>query len=693
MSYQTWRLDNKNQTLIFSSESNQIPECIYWGEKLYHDFDLELLPVYQKRSRGVSSFDSYVPLSLIPESTKGWLGQVGLISDSIKYPFVIQNTNDNKNEIHWILISEESELNLNIKIKCLDYTVELKSYILDKNQKEYKIQYLSTPVLPVSEYSSVIKDFSGKWCGEFQEQLTNWNFGIRMRQSLEGRTSHSNFPGVIVPEFNATNCKGNVYGWSFAWSGSHKMIAEEAMDGRRQIQFSKIDASSRSESLYTSYSSEGFNGLMNNFHELVRNHITRPIANLPVIYNCWEAVYFDHNIDNLKKLAKKSNDLGAELFVLDDGWFKDRNDDTSSLGDWEVDKKKFPDGLKPFIDYLKNLNMIFGIWLEPEMINEKSDLFKKHPDWVLGVTLKKQLKARNQYVLNLSKKAVYDYIFNCIDNLMSEYDISYIKWDHNRPLIGVNSKQTEQLYKLLQQVKQKYPKLHIESCASGGGRIDYGILKYTNRVWLSDSNDAYQRAKIQYESVLFLPPEITGSHVGSSKCHNSGRTFSMSFRAWIAAQRYLGFEFDLNKLTQEEYNILKYVTNWWKKNRSWRFSGKTHRLEQNDKNVLSEINISKQQDRFILFSTQLDTSEHNSKRPLKLTGLIESAKYELKLLTTENFQTCINHNDYSFPLLEKKIILTGEILMKQGIYLPVSFPNSVWVIEGKAINLNYKATK
>ena len=231
--------------------------------------------------------------------------------------------------------------------------------------------------------------------------------------------------------------------------------------------------------------------------------------------------------------------MGAERFVLDDGWFGSRNDDTSSLGDWDVDKTKFPNGLGPLIKHINEIGMEFGIWFEPEMISPNSNLYRSHPNWILGD--EKQLLGRNQYVLDLNKIEVHNYLFEKISKILNENNISYIKWDHNRVLPYPDQNQVKGFYKLLDKLRSFFPHVEIESCSSGGGRIDYGVLKRTHRVWLSDSNDALVRFRMQNNASIWLPSEVVGSHVGPRKCHTSGRVLNMSLRAWVAASRHMGF--------------------------------------------------------------------------------------------------------------------------------------------------------
>jgi alpha-galactosidase len=398
----------------------------------------------------------------------------------------------------------------------------------------------------------------------------------------------------------------------------------------------------------------------------------------PVHYNCWEAVYFDHRPDALKDIATKAADLGAERFVLDDGWFGRRDDDTSSLGDWQVDARKWPDGLGPFIAHVKSLGMTFGLWVEPEMVNLDSDLARAHPDWVLGRD--DQVEGRQQRVLDMSRDDVRDHLFDALSQLLTTYDIEYLKWDHNRVLPVVEAAQTDGIYALLGRLQTAFPGVEIESCASGGGRIDAGIMQRTHRVWLSDSNDALERLRMQHNAALFLPACVTGSHVGPRTCHTSGRVLGISFRAWVAAMRHMGFEMDPRELTEDETQVLKKVTAWWKANRDWMMQADILRLDSTDPAVIAEQHLAEDGARFVVFAGRASASDQILPRPLRLTGLEPAALYHIDLVNREDTPKLSRG---AAVLKDRAIELPGAYLMSQGVTLPWSLPETMWVLEGR----------
>jgi alpha-galactosidase len=403
-----------------------------------------------------------------------------------------------------------------------------------------------------------------------------------------------------------------------------------------------------------------------------------------VHYNCWEAVYFDHELSRLQDIATRAAALGAERFVLDDGWFggrrKGRDDDTSSLGDWTIDPRKYPHGLGPLIDHVHATGMTFGIWFEPEMVNPDSDLYRRHPDWALGAA--DQVLGRNQMVLDMGRPEVRDYLYDRVSALLAACPVDYIKWDHNRVLPAPDAAQARGTYALIDRLRAAFPQVEIESCASGGGRIDFGILERTHRVWLSDSNDALERLIMQHNAALFLPAAVTGSHVGPRKSHTSGRILDIEFRAWVAAQRHMGFEMDPRELTDHEAGVLTRVTGWWKQNRGWMMAADILRLDSSDPAVIAEQQLARDGHRFVVFSGRARTSDQIAPRPLRLTRLDPEARYQVSLLNRASVPSLSRER---LALKEGPVILSGAALMHHGLTLPWSFPETMWVVEGERL--------
>ena len=686
-----WRLDTRNQSLVLSSLNNRLPCIIYWGECLPRDENLDELYEASKKDWGDNLLDQIPELSILPEQSANFSGQLGckmrdanghLLSSS--FVFFADKVSNNS----LTLVFKDKDLGITYTAG-IDALYEDDVYALNakiNSNNPIIMEWLSAPVIEAPQTSNEMLDYGGHWGSEFRSQRTPWVTGVHLRESRVGTTSHAHFPGLMIPTAGSSENLGSCYGFHYGWSGGHRMIAEQLQDGRKQIQFGNTENSElnpltsfETAKLYISHSGAGLGGVGRIFRDFVSNSIVDlPIGSIrPVHYNCWEAVYFDHNIEELKEIATLAADIGAERFVLDDGWFKGRNSATSSLGDWYVDEHKYPDGMHPLVKHIHSNGMTFGLWFEPEMVSPDSDLFRSHPEWILGDI--SQTLGRAQYVLDISINEVQEYLFERIDSILNEYPIEYIKWDHNRVLPYPDASQTRALYSLLDRIRESHSGLEIETCSSGGGRIDYGILEHTQRVWLSDSNDALERLRIQHEALLWLPIHVTGSHVGPKVCHTSGRELPMSFRAWVSAQRHMGFEMDPKELSSEDKVILKSVTQWWKKNREWMMSANILRLPCIDKTVIAEIQVNLQGDHFVVFAGQSSASELSSSVPLVLAGLDSKSMYNISVHNKKEIKSLGKSDE---GLMNKNLMLSGQFLMTKGLQLPKVFPANMLVIEG-----------
>ncbi|MEL6690127.1 MAG: alpha-galactosidase [Pseudomonadota bacterium] len=692
---QTWRLDSTRQTLVLAARRERLPEVVYWGAPLPAGEDLDTIARGHAIDVTGGMLDENPDLSICPEAVRSFPGQPGLIlrdEDSSpllpKFCFEKAEEADGELELHYA----DAALKIGY---VASFAIDAETHIITAQarltaSRPVHLHWLAAPVFPGSQNSDEMIDFTGRWCGEFKTATTAWSAGMRFRENRTGRTGHEHFPGLIVPCTGATNTQGEAYAFHYGWSGGHKMIAEELPDGRRQIQFGhaarmETEAATefRSSPLYASYSGVGINGCATAFQRHLRDRIVQfpnPDRPRPVHYNCWEAVYFDHNLPVLKDIASRAASLGAERFVLDDGWFGQRDDDTTSLSDWEVDPRKYPDGLGPLIDHVHGEGMSFGIWFEPEMINPESDVYRKNPHWALGA--EDQILGRQQKALNMALPEVREFIFDRMAKILRDHEIDYIKWDHNRVLPMPDAAQTRGSYALIDALREAFPAVEIESCASGGGRIDFGILSRTHRVWLSDSNDALERLRIQHNAALFLPTVVTGSHVGPRHCHTSGRIHDISFRAWVAAQRHMGFEMDPRELDTREEAVLKEVTSWFKHNRDWMHKADILRLDSPDPAVIAEQQQATDGSRFVVFAGAADTSAQIAPRPLKLTRLDAEGTYRVRLVN----RASTSGLSRGTPILKgEDIDVSGAWLMGQGLTLPCPMPCTMWVLEGERL--------
>lgn len=690
-----WRLDTATRTAVFATFDGGMPALVHFGRALPEQEDLRAVALSSLPNVSSGQLDPLVPLTLAPTAITGWQGHPGVVivdgaGATVEPDLRLAGAETAPDRIVWSL-ADDTSLGLTAEAH-LDSAGLLHLQMSATPTKGHSIRSLAAGAVPVPDSMSRILDHGGRWTGEFQPQEMRFRVGQHVRESREGRTGHAHFPGVTFLAESCGENAGECMGATLAWSGGHRMIAEEMPDGRRQLQFSMLDetlhdGAVRQPEMILAWSDRGMNGLSQAFHTVPRGFLARRKPKSParpVHYNCWEAVYFRHSVEELKEIATTAAELGAERFVLDDGWFKGRSDDTTSLGDWTVDETKYPQGLQPLVDHVEALGMRFGIWFEPEMVNRDSDLYRAHPDWVLGPV--GQPSGRNQHVLDLSKPEVCDYLFDAVSAILSRYPVDYVKWDHNRVLTGGSPSQTEALYALLARLNEAFPDVEIESCASGGGRIDYGILAHTTRVWLSDSNDALERLRMQHEASRWLPPEYQGSHVGPRHCHTSGRVLPMAFRAWVAAQRHMGFEMDPRELTEDEAATLKKATRWYRDNRDFLFSADLYRLESNDPEVVAECFIDADASRFVLFRGQTGASAPIASRPFALAGLDATALYEIRLINPEDVTPKLNRYPANALLDGETLRLSGAALMNGALRTPNAFPATMMVVEGRRLN-------
>jgi alpha-galactosidase len=690
-----WRLDDGRQTLVLGSDRDHLAEIIYWGPPLPDTEDLTTLYAAHAIDVTGGMLDANPDLSICPEAARSFPGQPGLILRAgdgrpILPKFHFEMAEQGEGTLALAFVDQTNGLTYTARFSTDPATHMIVAQAMLEATEPVYLDWLAAPVFPAPQLCDEMIDFAGRWCGEFQPVRTPWSPGMRCRENRTGRTGHEHFPGLILPCRGATNTAGYVHAFHYGWSGGHRMVAEELPDGRRQIQFghtagSETAPAKRFETapLYAVFSEDGLNGCAVAFQRHLRDRIVQfpdPARARPVHYNCWEAVYFDHDPPTLKDIASRAAALGAERFVLDDGWFGRRDDDSSSLSDWVVDRRKYPDGLAPLIGHVTGLGMSFGLWFEPEMISPDSDIYRAHPDWALGED--DQILGRHQKALNMASPEVRDFLFDRIGAILKTHAIDYIKWDHNRVLPSPDARQTRGTYALIDRLRDAFPMVEIESCASGGGRIDFGVLSRTHRVWLSDSNDALERLKIQHDAALFLPMAVTGSHVGPRKCHTSGRSLDIRFRVWVAAQRHMGFEMDPRELTEDEASVLKHVTTWWKSNRDWMIAADILRLDSPDPGVIAEQQLARGGDRFVVFAGKAAVSDQIAPRPLRLTRLSPDALYRIELINRCDAGPLSRGN----PALKSgPITVSGAYLMNHGLTLPWSFPESMWVVEGTVL--------
>lgn len=457
---------------------------------------------------------------------------------------------------------------------CVEQTLTLRNVGI----QAFRVDRLMATFVVPPGFDQVLT-FAGRWGMEFQERRESLGISTWSRTNRRGRTSHDSYPGVIALGREGTHGP-EAYGVQLGWSGNHEVLIEPLDDGRRTLQIGEhwepgevVLAPGEAVSTPTAYhayaASSGVREVRLTFHEHARARILKwpwPDAQTrPVTLNTWEANYFALDEARLRAQAEAAAALGVERFVLDDGWFKGRRDDRRALGDWTPDPAIFPAGLAPLADHVDGLGMQFGLWVEPEMVSPDSDLYRAHPHWALQVAGRPLLTARHQLVLDLGRAEVRDHLFGCLDHLLRAAAIRHLKWDMNRDLTGAGGadgrpgcrRHVLGLYQLLDRVRAAHPWVEIESCASGGGRADWGTLARTHRIWTSDGTDPQTRIGVQRGFLHFNPPEIMGAHISASPNHQTGRASTLAFRAIVAMMGHFGLELDPLAISEPEFQELK----------------------------------------------------------------------------------------------------------------------------------------
>lgn len=570
------RLDSPACTAIWEVSGSEAPLWRYWGPRLP---DAASPGPALRATRPLPSFttDFDQPLSLFPGVALGWFGQSALLAHRAGRDWAQAITNCTivqPDTASLVFQMGDVVAGLTVEVTArLDPATDvltLSTRLTNAGDDVLDVQWLAAGTVPLPGDARTVQSFGGRHNHEFfavEDALTR---SLWRRENRRGLTSHDCFPGAIVDCADGTS-----YGAQLGWSGNHAQQIDWIDSGQYHWQMGEWLAPGEvrlapGESLTTpdmlaTCAADGANGVAWNFHRAMRARMQWPdgqMAPRHVHLNTWEGFYFDHDLDALKDLASSAAEIGVERFVLDDGWFHGRSDDRRALGDWWPDAGKYPDGLQPLADHVTGLGMEFGLWVEPEMINPDSDLYRAHPDWALQISGRPHITARNQLVLDMARPEVGNYLFDKMAQLLRALPISYLKWDHNRDLTaaGATPRYRQQVlaaYALMARIRAAFPHVEIEACAGGGGRIDAGIVRHTHRFWTSDCIDAVSRVSIQRGFLHFMPPELMGSHIGASPAHSTGRQQSMAFRAGVALPGHFGVELDVRQVTGAERAALR----------------------------------------------------------------------------------------------------------------------------------------
>ena len=534
------------------------------------------------------------------ENARGFLGRPALIGDrdglDWSPEFEVSRVESSPTAITIESVDAAASLSVTVTFELAPAGVlTVAQTVTNTGDTPYHLHELTT-WLPLPAQASDILDFTGHWGHERQPQRRPIQVGAWARESREGRSGPDHTIVQLALAERAGFRSGEVWALGVQWSGNSRQVVERTASGTTAIGAGELllpgevvlgaGETYAAPPIAAAWSGAGIDGVSDRLHRWLRARPQHPSSPRPLSLNVWEAVYFDHSLPKLVELADLAASIGVERYVLDDGWFLGRRQDDAGLGDWVVDPVVWPEGLHPLVDHVTGLGMQFGLWFEGEMVNPDSELYREHPEWIFHVGDRVPAPSRNQQVLDLGHEGAYQHVLGQVDAILSEYDIGYIKWDHNRVLVepahlgraGVR-RQTEAIYRLFDELKRRHPGLEIESCASGGGRVDLGMVHHADRFWTSDMTDAIERQGIQRWTGIAIPPEMLGAHVASPTSHQTQRTTSLPFRAITALFGHAGLEWDITTASAEELEHLATWSAYYRANRELLHSGRVVRTE------------------------------------------------------------------------------------------------------------------
>ncbi|MBX7541236.1 alpha-galactosidase [Qipengyuania sphaerica] len=587
-------------------------------------------------------------------------------------------------------------LEVRVDYRAVSGGFRIETSLENRGSAPLSVQHLASCSLPLPARCERIISWRGRHNAEFVECVEPMPQHGWSRETRRGLTGHGGPCGAYVLADGADHHSGLVFAAQLAWSGDSRIAIERDDEGFWTLQAEALikpgevtlepGSSHSAPPVLLAISDAGRNGAMAIMHAMARAIARWPGGEMtprPVHSNSWEAVYFAHDEKRIGELAEAAAAIGAERFVLDDGWFSGRGNDTAGLGDWIPDPAKYPDGLARIAERVRGLGMEFGLWVEPEMVNPESDLYRAHPDWALAIDGREPPTARNQLVLDMRREDVRDHLFERLDAILRSAPISYLKLDHNRdhsPSGG--SEQIRGSYELFARLREAHPEVEIESCAGGGGRIDAGVLEYVHRFWTSDNIDALARIPMQRGFLAFMPPEFMGAHVGASPSHATGRVQSLDFRAAIACQGHFGIELDPAAMEQQEREKL---AGWVRLYKEWRHlihGGKVLLGEANDGLVWQAQGTD---DELLLWVTRAGHAEDRRAQPVPLS-FAKGADWQVRILRSAVSGGVLTPRATPFfhDLRDKPHGFAGSWLAHSGLPVPALPAESAMIFHLKA---------
>lgn len=694
---QVVQLSRGGTSLVLGLPEDDVPVVLHWGPDLGSLTDSDLTDLVTAVSMPFvdSAVMSQERLSLLPRHSSGWIGRPGIAGSrsgsawSLTYDGGVDHAVEEATDVASVRSTATDTaggLEVVTEVELLGSgLVRVRAGVRNLGADGYEVLAVE-PALPVPAEADEVLDTAGRHTHEREPQRRPFDLGQWVREARGGRPGHESPLLLCAGRAGFGFRTGRVWGVHLAWSGNQVLSAERSFTGWRLLRGGELllpgevrlahGESYQAPWLYGSWG-EGLDQLSARFHDTLRARPDHPRAPRKVVFNTWEPLGFDLSMERLLDLADRAAAVGAERYVLDDGWFRGRRDDRAGLGDWYVDEEVFPDGLRPLVDRVHELGMDFGLWFEPEAVNQDSDLARAHPDWLFQTEHGPGVSSRFQHVLDLGNPAAYDFVLERMSAVIGELDVAFVKWDHNRALVdaghapaftpGVRA-QTEAAYRLMSELKARHPGLEIESCCGGGGRLDLGVMEHTDRVWVSDCIDAHERHRMVRWTGLTLPPEVLGTHIGATRDHTTSRTHALSFRAGTALWGHLGIEWDIRSLTDLELVDLRRWVGFHKEVRDLLHSGRVVRADSTNP-ALSLDGVVAVDGGDALF--RLSALEHTLTWPpgrVTLPGLMPDARYHVRLQPPGDG---VGHAAWAPPWVVDGVVQTGQQLGEVGLQSPL----------------------
>lgn len=697
-------------SLILAWPDGGIPSVRYWGPALGELSDAELRSAVETTEIQFLPGQQGHPTNarIVALQAQGWTGRPGICGSFIdgtgwsprfllrSTPKVLPPAGSAEHSALFTLESTDRLLDLTVEVEMTaDGLTRIRATLTNNGRQPYRLDELAI-TLPVPNECTEILDFAGRWSKEKQPRRFQVSTGCHLHEGRKGRAGFDAPPMLFTGTSGFDFENGDIWGVHTAISSSYRVWAERDANGVAVLGGSELlqpgeitlqpGESYSSPWIFFAYG-VGLDSLARHIHSWVRSLPSAPHSDRPITLNVWEAVYFDHDPETLVNLARVAAGIGVERFVLDDGWFLGRRSDAAGLGDWKVDPTIWPHGLWPLVNEVTALGMQFGLWVEPEMVNMDSQLARAHPEWIMRARDELPISMRNQQVLNLADPAAYAYIRNALVDLLSEYPISYLKWDNNRDIVdggnrggaAVTHRHIMACYRLMDELRDQFPGLEIESCASGGGRIDLGMIEHVQRFWASDCIDPHERLSIQTWTAQLVPPEMIGTHVSAPRARTTGRVTDLDFRASMALLGHMGIEWNLLEAKPEEIEELAAWITEYKHLRPLVAHGTLVRGTYPQAGLMLTGLVSPDRSHALYGVTVVERAPIFPNEQIKLPGLDPAAEYTVRIVPIS--AACSGYIPPLWAQQDNPLSLRGRLLETIGIQTPQADVDHTILIE------------